>query len=413
MAPRVKVRVIVVDNPRPQITLRPNQPSYGVPVPASTTLSRRELYDLVWSQPVTKVAASLGLSGRGLAKICIRQQIPTPPRGYWAQVAAGQNPARPPFLDLGDQASEHLTVFDTLSVLPAGAADVVREARRDKYQRPAKLLGIGKLDRDQVAVASFLAATVEALRSSKPGDAGEVQTNDSGECAVKVHHAQIERALSLLSNLSNSLVDEGLYVFPMREAIQIASGPDKLRLTLTERMLPLSGYTGQFVVAIVSRGGTGLRRRWADSKTQTVETLLPNIVAGLQAFLKAEKAKREDHQQRQRRWQHMEHRRFLAQQRKDREERRIGHLRRIVEMQREADDIGNWLSTLPPDQTAAGCTELGRMIGWAKSRQSLLARLTTLEAASSTVAGRNLFPDIDDLQDPEEDLDQIEFAANT
>ena len=56
----------------------------------SVSLSRDELYRKVWSKPVGSVARELCISGRGLAKICARFEIPVPPRGYWAKLAAGK-----------------------------------------------------------------------------------------------------------------------------------------------------------------------------------------------------------------------------------------------------------------------------------------------------------------------------------
>ena len=58
-------------------------------------LTREQLFDLVWSAPVTKVAPTLGLSDVGLAKRCKQECIPLPPRGYWAKHAAGHAPSRP------------------------------------------------------------------------------------------------------------------------------------------------------------------------------------------------------------------------------------------------------------------------------------------------------------------------------
>jgi hypothetical protein len=55
------------------------------------SLSRDELYRRVWAKPVGSVARELGISGRGLAKICARFEIPVPPRGYWAKAAAGKH----------------------------------------------------------------------------------------------------------------------------------------------------------------------------------------------------------------------------------------------------------------------------------------------------------------------------------
>ncbi len=60
------------------------------------TLTREELYDLIWAEPVARVAKRYGLSGAGLRKLCLRQGIPVPPRGHWAKVAAGQQTTRPP-----------------------------------------------------------------------------------------------------------------------------------------------------------------------------------------------------------------------------------------------------------------------------------------------------------------------------
>lgn len=63
---------------------------------STPALTRGELYERVWSQPMSRAAAQLGLSGGGLAKICDRMLIPYPPRGYWARVRGGQSLQRPP-----------------------------------------------------------------------------------------------------------------------------------------------------------------------------------------------------------------------------------------------------------------------------------------------------------------------------
>ncbi len=51
---------------------------------------RMTLYEEVWSEPVTTVAARYGLSDNGLRKRCKALNIPLPPAGYWAKVKAGK-----------------------------------------------------------------------------------------------------------------------------------------------------------------------------------------------------------------------------------------------------------------------------------------------------------------------------------
>ena len=59
-------------------------------------LTRQQLYEMVWAEPVTRVAAKVGLSDRGLAKLCARYDIPVPGRGYWARKAFGRTRAPNP-----------------------------------------------------------------------------------------------------------------------------------------------------------------------------------------------------------------------------------------------------------------------------------------------------------------------------
>jgi hypothetical protein len=72
--------------------------------------TRQQLYELVWSGPMTTLAKTLAISGVGLAKACRRGDIPVPPRGYWARLAAGQRVARTPLPRRAPGMSDRVTV---------------------------------------------------------------------------------------------------------------------------------------------------------------------------------------------------------------------------------------------------------------------------------------------------------------
>lgn len=59
-------------------------------------LKREDLHKLVWTAPVTEIAARLGVSDVGLAKACRRAEVPIPARGYWAKIEAGQHVSQEP-----------------------------------------------------------------------------------------------------------------------------------------------------------------------------------------------------------------------------------------------------------------------------------------------------------------------------
>ena len=79
------------------------------------SLSRQELYDLVWSKPMTHVSKELGMSDVMLGKICREKNVPRPPRGYWANLLTGKNKSRyvkPPLPGIGTKGLNFWTTLE-------------------------------------------------------------------------------------------------------------------------------------------------------------------------------------------------------------------------------------------------------------------------------------------------------------
>lgn len=60
----------------------------------TNVITREELYELVWSTPMIKVAERFEASGSYLARVCAELRVPRPERGYWAKLAVGKPPQR-------------------------------------------------------------------------------------------------------------------------------------------------------------------------------------------------------------------------------------------------------------------------------------------------------------------------------
>lgn len=73
-------------------------------------LTRRAMYELVWSRPMTKVAEDLGISDVALKKICDKHRVPTPPRGYWAKKDAGKPTKQTQFHNTADPQHDHIVI---------------------------------------------------------------------------------------------------------------------------------------------------------------------------------------------------------------------------------------------------------------------------------------------------------------
>lgn len=408
-------------------------------------LSREELFRIVWANPAAQVAAELGIGERTLRSICSRHAIPCPSDAYWARVNAGERFVLPPLRPAKDSAIQQIEITATLAKkeVPQPKSTV----RKVKAQPGSTKEGIEPPAEPPPSHAGglhrSLAATARALRKAKADEYGCVSACGPGLCGIVVHQDQIERALSISHDLASVLEGERLTLEPDEARMKISVGKDTITFTLTEKSkrqkhiptaqeqdaydqiqarrqraadrknwnlyssLPYEKpwpefdtvYLGQLSLT-VDGWSQGLRKTWADGKTQRINSMIPEIVEGLKALLASDKAKREKREEDERRWAELSRRRDLAKKRKLREESRVAYLRELVELQREAADIRTWLATVPSEIEAGPATELARMIHWARERLALLEAETTINAAAVRFEGKALFPEIDELHDP-------------
>jgi hypothetical protein len=64
---------------------------------ANRQVTREQLYEEVWREPMLKVCQRHGVSSSFLARVCSALNVPRPQRGYWAKLEFGKDPGeRPP-----------------------------------------------------------------------------------------------------------------------------------------------------------------------------------------------------------------------------------------------------------------------------------------------------------------------------
>jgi hypothetical protein len=90
----------------------------------------------------------------------------------------------------------------------------------------------------------------------------------------------------------------------------------------------------------------------------------------------------------------------MAAARRQRESERLTLLAELVDAQRRADELKNWISAFTRPTDDSSHAELQRMIGWAAVQLKDLERFLSPERISSTLKERELFPEVDPLNDP-------------
>jgi hypothetical protein len=200
--------------------------------PGMESLDRSQLYERVWTTPISKLAAEFGLSDRGLAKLCERHNIPRPPRGYWAKLEAGQAPKKtPPPAPAGDKGRS----------LPSPdprrkALDAKLKASRGEGAGAASASGRSLLpNAPSVVPHPTLKRLARHLETRKPDMTETGERAASPYCGVRVSHAGAGRAVRLLSHLFESGEAIGLIMTISDEGMKAANTSDSITFTLHEK----------------------------------------------------------------------------------------------------------------------------------------------------------------------------------
>jgi hypothetical protein len=280
--------------------------------------SRRQLYDLVWSKPVVSLAMEYGFSNVGFAKICRRNSIPLPPRGYWAKINAGLQVVRPPLPNLH---------WEGLVYIPPKVS-ITDEAILEKK----KILAQEKSELEQIGVISipaqittphkvthntqrYFEIIIKKIEQSKKSNSlprdyysliqsiyrGRIQCKQDNCFDVAVTEQLLERALNLLDVLVKELERNGFRIHPAKDkkskgavvalkeneviSFSVSEGykyqaiEDPKSMTELERLLyseKIPVATGKLTFSVYA-SETHIGKNWTDGK-RLIESELPAII---------------------------------------------------------------------------------------------------------------------------------------
>lgn len=371
----------------------------------SVTLTRKELYDRVWAEPVDTLAKEYGLSNVGLGKACRRHGIPVPPRGYWARKAAGQS-LRRPRLPAAKDGRESVTLWG--AGRPAPPPDEVEHAVHP-------LIAFESEPQNRIQVPDDLRIRHPAIAQTKAYWAaqkrGEVPYGDNKlpRLNLNVSKETLPRAFRLLQALFSALEQRGHQVAATKEGKTLLTILDEaLEVSLREpskqvRHVPTAKEladakkyswsrpapydlvsSGTLVLNIENVWGT--RHSWKDGKTRRLEDALNDVVVGLLEAALQKKAQREEQERRRLRQEELERQREAARQRARQERARVRRLERLWEAANEHQRLRAFMAQLhdvvgsvDPD------TELGRWLSWADGHVNRLDPLTPFREPSPTI----------------------------
>lgn len=325
-------------------------------------LSRQELYDLVWSEAVSKVAARYNLSDVGLKKICLKHRIPVPPRGYWQKVAAGkkvQKIALPAVTD-----ADEIVIRVVSPAITEAVAEGEFDAAIEAEDNSPPVIVSEALHRPHGATIALR----EALRRD-PDSQGAVHSFVPEAFGCRVSKSSVSRVLRIADALAKACEARGFTLLHGKKGERIGG---QLRvvvdgfsydISFSERMrqeayrltpaelerrkqgqyvyAPAYQYTptGELTIKIYPMYGSGLRGVWNDTKRRQVEACLGDVMLSLRRVAAWQAAERAKAEARQVRYEAEQQRRAVLRAEIETERVRVEQLGKDAAAWRRAQDI--------------------------------------------------------------------------
>jgi len=318
---------------------------------------------MVWSEPLIVLATQFGLSDVGLKKLCKRRGVPTPPRGYWAKVNAGQQLDRPSL-------PETWTVERPPRKLAVSPDEVPRLASSRAYD-----------ERALSGVARRTLSTIRRVRSP----ATLVRTSGEGVFPAAVSRESALRAVFLWDTLRQALAALGVTADSTHRCF--SDGVETVSIRIVELRSPFtrpfdqaldgrrSYYSGPptHVKDYVCNGFLSLQvydevaaktREWKDTRTRPLDVKIDLIARAIVELLGRMHLMRQEAQEQRRLFAERCQREALEAQRRCEQEERVRTLVGLATDLRQADEIRALVLRL--EQFPVGDSELVEFLSWAR-----------------------------------------------
>lgn len=271
---------------------------------ARETISRSDLYDLVWSKPISQLAKSYSLSDVGLAKLCHRYDIPRPGRGYWAKLQHGKKVRRTPLPNRADE--RQIRLAEAGPSAPSSSVRESAEARIHAEKNPENRITVHPLNEDTPR-HKLVEKAEKQLIDARVDHAGRICARKNPTLDITTTKSNLPRILSIMNALLVALEERG-YKVSRGPAVEILGS--HLGISVSEDVetvqtprddLDISGgyefghsrhtesqrATGSIVMYIEGGeecGGYGCQRSWRDTKKQPLERRVNAFIAAMIEF---------------------------------------------------------------------------------------------------------------------------------
>ena len=265
----------------------------------NTILTRQELYDLVWENPLSKLAKKYNLSDNGLRKICKKLDIPLPKNGYWQKIQYNKKVSKEKLpVNNAVETSITLKFSDNAETIINGIENELNQLTKEiKSELKETIIFPEKLTRPNQLIID----AKNDLKIKEPSYYYNIKgllNTSTGILNITVAPQNVKRALLFMDIFIKAVQKRGHNVIT-KEGTKVEIDTVQLSIGLRER-LKRTVVKGKHwdSTELNPSGILSLRLdaypavEWTDTNTTKLEDKIPNIIAKLelQAVLEKKEA---------------------------------------------------------------------------------------------------------------------------
>lgn len=267
-----------------------------------TPLTRQQLYDLVWTTPISSLAKQFGLSDKGLTKKCIKHKIPTPSLGYWAKVKNGKKTRKMLLPKLKDK-EKHL---DTVHFRRSSWEDPLVSQVKKKFKSKSIVHNAISTNGKPHLIRTYHPYIANLRKKvGKPLSFDKYSRVTFSSCpnmGIKVSKSSFDRTCQFLEVLIRTCKPMGIDLVILTEqldsskksvlkhdeitiAFEIREKLKRIENQPTDNKSWYDKYSDQPTGMLefeLMEYGRGLRTKWSDGKISTLDNHIPAIAMGIQ-----------------------------------------------------------------------------------------------------------------------------------
>lgn len=265
----------------------------------TNTLTRTDLYDLVWSKPLTTLAKEFSYSDNGLRKICIKHNIPLPKAGHWTKIKFEKKVKKTKLpkgegvtikIDIRTIGEEAATVFHPNSIRNKVKKEI-EGSQGLNFKVPEKLLKPDILIREA-------RRDLKGKKSSDWGNTKGLVETANGILNISVSNSNISRALLFMDTLIKLVKKRG-HTIKVSEVTEVMVNEEPIKIRFREVLKRIIVDNGSWESSeLIPSGILSFRidggypeKQWRDSDTIPLESRLSSILTYLE--VKARQIKEE------------------------------------------------------------------------------------------------------------------------